>query len=156
KGDICVIWAALTDTERLNRAVGMNKLAIEPLTNETAARFLLKTNLGGFTVEIEERPFEWTYLKHYKIRRVLRTGPASRLELDSALSPTPSGGTNGKMRLALEARYGVLSPIISLSAGKTIRRMADEIRKIDSAVAAGARPIAARNGGVNEREIERA
>jgi hypothetical protein len=75
RSDVCDIWNVITDTERLNRAMGMNRLNIEPLSDASAARYLVSTHMGGLPVAYEERPYEWLYPKSFKILRKMRSGP---------------------------------------------------------------------------------
>jgi class 3 adenylate cyclase len=154
--DVCGLWTELADTERMNRAVGMKKVEVTPLANDSAARFLLRTNLGGFTVEMEERPYEWTYLKGFKIRRIMRSGPAASLEFGYAFDTLPTGKTRVTIRLEIEPRYWILSPFISLNAAQTLRRMEEEVRRVDVALAAGERPHRTAKHPASRRELERA
>ena len=49
------LWCIITDTERLNRAIGMGRIELLPNDDESAARYLVRTVSGGFPVEYEER-----------------------------------------------------------------------------------------------------
>ena len=53
------LWPILADTDRFNRAVGLSRIAVQPLEGAGAARYLVATTLGGFRVEYEERPAEF-------------------------------------------------------------------------------------------------
>src|SRR5215813_13408986 len=81
QGDLCSVWNVLTDTDRLNRAVGMEKIELSPLNDASAARYLASTRLGGFPVEYEERPYEWVYLQSFKVLRKMRSGPVESMEM---------------------------------------------------------------------------
>ncbi len=140
RSDVCSLWNVLTDTERMNRAVGMDRVALEPLSDGSAARFLATTELGGFQVQYEERPYEWVYLESFKVFRKMRSGPAESLEMSYRLEPAPSGGTNVTMRLTIAPRWRVLSPVMRLRSGQSLRKFEDEILRIDESLAKGARP----------------
>jgi class 3 adenylate cyclase len=90
------IWPLLTDTDRLNRVIGMNPVHFAPNTDpRSAARFLARTTMGGLLAVYEEFPFEWTLEKRFGVRRRFRRGPLSRLELDYDLAPgARQGGTH--------------------------------------------------------------
>ena len=122
KSDVCSLWTLLTDTERMNRAVGMSKIEVKPLAGDSAARFLATTTLGGFRVTYEERPYEWAYLKYFRVYRRMLNGPVRDLEMHWTLEPTPEGGTAITIRLSLEPRLGLLAPIVRFNSKKSLRR----------------------------------
>src|SRR5437868_6354546 len=94
KSDVCSLWGVLTDTDRMNRAVGMAKVSYAPLNDQSAARFLASTRLGGFAVSYEERPYEWEYLKRFKIFRAMRGGPSRSVEMSTTFATRADGGTD--------------------------------------------------------------
>jgi class 3 adenylate cyclase len=129
--DICALWTAMTDTERMNRAVGMAKIALTPLENGSAARYLASTKLGGFNVEYEERPYEWQYLKYFRVLRKMRNGPARSLLVEFLFDARGEQRTDVAVRLTIEPRVALLAPIVKLSSGGSLRRFAREIRRLD-------------------------
>ena len=133
------LWALLTDTERMNRAIGMDRVAYQPLSTNGSARFLASTRLGGFRVEYEEKPFEWVYLKRFSVVRIMRNGPASELSHAVSFAPGPPGtsGTEVTVRLRIDPRIGLLTPFIKRSARQTLGRFEREIRRVDAAILAG-------------------
>lgn len=135
--DVCSVWGALSDTERMNRAVGNQPLSLSPLRGRSAARYLARTRLGGFQIEYEERPYEWVYLKEFKILRRLRQGPVSSFEAIFRLAPLPDGGTRVTVECRLTPRVAFLRPLMKLSATQVMRRMEQEIRRMDADLAAG-------------------
>jgi class 3 adenylate cyclase len=137
RADIVRVWGAITDTERLNRVMGMNKVTTEPLDDASAARFVVSTNLGGFPVDYEERPFEWIYPRRFKILRRMRSGPLNTLELAYALESRPDGGTDVSLRLALDPRYRILSPFVRFMGGMSVRDLEDAITKMDTSIVEG-------------------
>ncbi len=137
RSDVLRMWHALTDTERLNRALGMSKITVRPLSDASAARYLVATHLGGLPVEYEERPFEWIYPRSFRIVRRMRSGPLSELDVAYTLAPRADGGTDVKLRLGLTPRYGVLGPFVRFMAGLTRRNFDDVIRQMDAALVEG-------------------
>ncbi len=131
KSDICAVWEAITDTERMNRAVGLEKVAFSPLSDQTAARYLARTRLGGFEVTYEERPFEWVYLRRFRVLRRMRNGPAESLDVAWSLEETEEGGSRVYVRLATVPRYRILSPVIRYRQGQSLSGMARAIRGVD-------------------------
>jgi adenylate cyclase len=149
------LWPLLTDTERLNRMVGMAQVTTEALVNDSAARYLVSTRLGGFPVTFEELPFEWVYPESYRILRRMRTGPLETLEMAYRLVPRPDGGTSVELRLTLTPRYRILGPLLGLMADRTLAGFRAAILALDAAHASGlgAEPLA---GRVREEALTRA
>lgn len=145
------LWTALTNTERLNRAAGMGPITVSPLEGGGAARYLARTVIGGFGVEYEERPFEWTYLKDYRVHRVVRSGPVKSIDFRLGLEDAPGGHTRVSVRLDLEPRRRWLSPFIGSRARRQIKRFEEEIRGIDRAIIDG---IALGRGAAQHRAVE--
>ncbi len=137
RSDACSLWGLVTDTDRTNRAVGMARLELSPLENASAARYLVGTELGGFHVEYEERPFEWVYLKHFKVHRRMRSGPVAWIEMAFLLDPTPSGGTRVTLRLSLSPKVAILSPFLRVRASQSLRGIEKEILAYDASLARG-------------------
>lgn len=156
-GDICSIWNAVGDTERINRAIGNNAVAMEALDADSAARFTASTKLGGFQVTYEERPYEWVYLERFSVLRKMLSGPMKSLEALYTFATTPSGGTQVTVSLRMEPRSWVLAPAVRLSAQRVVGRMLREIERMDAAIKAGLQvPPLAPLHAANEQELERA
>ncbi|MFO0611600.1 MAG: DUF5939 domain-containing protein [Polyangiaceae bacterium] len=134
------LWPLLTDTERLNRATGNAPVAFEPLSDDSAARFLGKTHLGGFDVQYEERPFEWSYLESFHVERRMRSGPVEAVDVRFTLRQA-GAGTEVTIRLAMTPRLFFLAPVLRYRATTAARRIAREFERIDRALASD-RPTA--------------
>lgn len=140
RSDVRSLWALLTDTDRTNRAVGMARLDLAPLENASAARHLVTTELGGFRVEYEERPFEWVYLRHFKVHRRMRSGPVAWIEMAFLLDPIESGGTRVTLRLSLQPKVAILGPFLRVRASQSLRKIEREVLAYDAAIANGEAP----------------
>jgi class 3 adenylate cyclase len=156
RGDACSLWNALTDTDRTNRAVGMARLSLSPLESDSAARYLVSTDLGGFRVEFEERPFEWVYLKHFKVLRRMRSGPVAWIEMAYHLDPGEHGGTRVTMRLSLLPKVSLLSPFLRVRASHSLKGIEKEILAVDAAIASGAGRRVVRRGAAHDDALARA
>lgn len=155
--DRCSLWNLVTDTERLNRVTGGERLDIEPNSDQSAARYITSTNLGGFSVQYEERPYEWVYLQSLRVFRVFRGGPVTTLEFGFHFTPLDSGGTSVKAFVAMEPKLGLMRPILKFRAAQTLGQMAREIERIDRALVAGQSvALPPQRGTVREGELERA
>ena len=154
RADVVGLWGALTDTERLNRALGNGKLTVEPLSDATAARYLVSTTLGGLRVAYEERPYEWVYPRAFRIVRKMQSGPLSELDVAYTLSPRPEGGTLVEVRIAVTPRFGILGPFVRFMSSLTKRDFEHVIHEMDEEIAGGAGHVpAGRRSRVQERRV---
>jgi adenylate cyclase len=134
-GQPAELWPQLTDTERMNRTLGMREVRYEPIEPPTtggaatAARFLAHTRLGGLPVTYEEEPFEFVVPERYSVRRRLRGGLFSelltRLELSPAGIPSSGGAEHTRVTCTLELlpRVGLLTPILRRSLQQSLDGM---------------------------------
>lgn len=133
------MWRVVTDTERLNRASGMERIALAPADDAGAARFVASTSLGGFDVAYEERPFEWKEPERFTVRRKMRSGPFRELAMDFRIEPADEGSVV-TVELRMEPKLGVLSPFVKIGASQSLARLMRAIARGDEAMRAG-RPV---------------
>jgi adenylate cyclase len=150
------LWKVVGDTDRLNRAVGNLPVSFTRLDGAGAARFLGKTRLGGFSVEYEDLPSEWVEPRWLRLTRRMRTGPARLLVIEYEFEPRGEG-SQLLIRLTLEPRYGILTPILRRSMRLSLGDLAKAVHLMDEAVVTGQPypPIPATNP-INLRALERA
>jgi adenylate cyclase len=156
RSDACSLWNLLTDTDRTNRAIGLARLELTPLENTSAARYLVSTSLGGFSVEYEERPFEWVYLKHFKILRRMRSGPVEWIEMAYTLDTLKNGGTRVTMRISLAPKVAILSPFLRVRGSQSLKKIEKEILSLDESLAAGLLPRVIKKGAAHTDALSRA
>ena len=77
------LWPVLADTNRFNEAMGLPPYDLEetPQANGTVLR-RGKGKAAGFTLEWEEKPYEWVHGRSFRQGRVFskgRSGPSGRL-----------------------------------------------------------------------------
>jgi class 3 adenylate cyclase len=137
RSDVASVWRLLVDTERLNRAVGLGRLALQEIDDDSAARYLVKTRSGALPLEYEERPFEWVEFKRFSVERVVRRGPVKVLRNEFRLEPTDDRGTRVDIRITVEPRFAVLSPVVWLQVRAFVERVTRTIVEADQAIAAG-------------------
>jgi class 3 adenylate cyclase len=94
------LWPALADTNRFNEAMGLPPYALEetPQPNGTVVR-RGKGKAAGFTLEWEEKPYEWIHGRHFRQARVFTKGPFRRF--GPVFDIEPEGG-GSKVSYALE------------------------------------------------------
>ncbi|MDP3499434.1 MAG: DUF5939 domain-containing protein [Myxococcales bacterium] len=156
ESDVCAIWKGLSDTEWLNRAMGNAPLEVAAATEGSAARYLVKTRLGGFEVTWSEQPYEFDFMKSLKVRRDMHSGPIERLDVAYL---TEAKGLNSRVgvTLTLWPRSIFLAPIVRLSASGTLKKLSDAISLLDqSLVRNGKPPSLPPSHPVHQERLERA
>ncbi|MER2566480.1 MAG: DUF5939 domain-containing protein [Myxococcaceae bacterium] len=142
ESDVCAVWKGLSDTEWLNRAMGNERLAVAGATDtQSAARYLVKTRLGGFEVTWAEKPYEFDFMKSLKVRRDMQSGPVERLDIAYA---TEAKGVNSRVSvtLTLWPRSLFLAPVVRFSASMTLKKVVDAIVLLDQSLVRNGRPPA--------------
>jgi adenylate cyclase len=130
------LWPMLADTDRLNRAAGLSRIEVEALDGAGAARFLVSTKLGGFSVQYEERPVEFVERERLRFVRSLRRGPVRSIEMLFELRPFEAG-TEVTLSLRIAPRWPLIGPVARLNGTRTLRALAREVRRIDAALVRG-------------------
>lgn len=138
------IWPLLTDTNRLNQAMGMPPMAFEPVhpTHPGPARFIGLAMIFGIPHRFQEFPFEWTYGKVFRSYRVAENGPLRSVLLSYGLATSGSGdesGTRASFQLTVMPRSFWGRPIAWLFARSTLHRLASIARGLDAHVADNAK-----------------
>ena len=67
------VWQVLSNTDHLNRAIGLPAVDYEPPTSELTRQ--AKAKFNGLTLRWNESPFEWVKGEKYSIRRQYSSGP---------------------------------------------------------------------------------
>ena len=126
------LWPKLTDTERLNRAIGLGRIELVPNDDATAARFVVKTVSGGFPLVYEERPYEWAAPETFRVRRVVRKGMVASLEHAFSLAPSPSGGTSVSIKVAVAPKSPLIAPVVRFQVGRFVGKLAGYVAALDA------------------------
>ena len=99
------LWPVLADTNRFNEAMGLPTYVLEetPQANGTILR-RGKGKAAGFTLEWEEKPYEWIVGRHFRQARVFTKGPFRRFGPVFDLEPVdlPGGAVGSKVSYALD------------------------------------------------------
>jgi class 3 adenylate cyclase len=95
------LWPVLADTNRFNEAMGLPPYVLEetPQPNGTVLR-RGRGKAAGFTLEWEEKPYEWIENRHFRQAREFTKGPFRRFGPVFDLEPDGKGGS--KVSYALE------------------------------------------------------
>ena len=89
------LWPVLADTDRFNEAMGLPAYTLEqtPQPNGTVVR-RGRGKAAGFTLEWEEKPYEWIAGRHFRQSRVFTKGPFRRFGPVFDLKPDGKGGSH--------------------------------------------------------------
>jgi adenylate cyclase len=127
------VWPLITDTDRTNRLL-LGKPAVYKAIEagtKSSARFVAETSAGGFAMEYEEAPFEWTLNKSFSVYRKMRSGVLKSYTYGITLEPR-GDGTDATVRLELEPAHWLLRPVIELQARRVVKGMAHLADQIDA------------------------
>jgi class 3 adenylate cyclase len=97
------LWPVLADTNRFNEAMGLPAYALEetPQPNGTVLR-RGKGKAAGFTLEWEEKPYEWIENRHFRQAREFTKGPFRRFGPVFDIEPDGKGGSTVTYALEYE------------------------------------------------------
>ena len=97
------LWPVLADTNRFNEAMGLPPYVLEetPQPNGTVLR-RGKGKAAGFTLEWEEKPYEWIEDRHFRQAREFTKGPFRRFGPVFDLEPDGKGGSRVSYALEYE------------------------------------------------------
>jgi len=89
------LWPVLADTDRFNEAVGLPTYTLDATLqpNGTVVR-RGQGKAAGFTLEWEEKPYEWIAGRHFRQSRVFTKGPFRRFGPVFDLEPDGKGGSH--------------------------------------------------------------
>ncbi len=89
------LWPLVSNTERLNRAVGLPHVAFTDLASaREGAQKTGKFRVLGMDVAWEEHPFEWVHERRHAVLRRYTKGPLAWLRNRVSLAPRAGGGTD--------------------------------------------------------------
>lgn len=128
------LWPHVSNTERLNRAVGLSapKFVAEPRESGGARRFA-SFKAAGQQIAWEEHPFEWIEGQRMGVLREFTKGPLKWFASIVELQPRDGGGTLLTHRLRVEPLNLLGRAIAGLQMGRNARRNLDRVyRRIDA------------------------
>ncbi|MEZ4219367.1 MAG: adenylate/guanylate cyclase domain-containing protein [Polyangiaceae bacterium] len=137
RASVDALWPLITDTERLNRVIGLSRIELSPNDDATAARYLVKTVSGGFPLEYEERPYEWEHPRYFKVRRNVRKGLVHFLENTFTLEPVGKG-SKITVRISADPKSGLISPVLRLQISRFLSRLMSFVQDADERAQSGA------------------
>ncbi len=150
------MWRWVADTRILNDHVGSTPLDVRRETSgATAARFAMRTRLGGVSVDYEEEPFEWDKERFFSWARFMNGGLVS--SITGLYQLTDVDGDRGceiDVRLATMPRAIVFWPIVWFIQTTRARGVAAYLRAVDDAVRAD-RPLSVSRAPCDLARVDR-
>ena len=133
------VWPLLTDTDRTSRLLGNEPVSFTPIEagaeGRTTARFLADTRAGGFRIQYEEAPYEWSHGRTFSVTRKMRSGPLTSYSLTWALTRGAlEGGTRATVHLELVPRSWIIWPIAWLNARRFVAHLVTVATGLDAHV----------------------
>ncbi|WP_205873193.1 adenylate/guanylate cyclase domain-containing protein [Mycobacterium camsae] len=120
------LWPVLADTNRFNEALGLPPYTLDetPQPNGTVLR-RGRGKAAGFTLEWEEKPYEWVSGRHFRQSRVFSKGPFRRFGPDFDVEPDGCGGSRVSYALEwepLNMAGRLFGARLAAQAGEHVRR----------------------------------
>ncbi len=130
------LWPLVTNTERLNRAVGLPSVRFQDLREPgQRPRREAETRMGGMAAAWEEHPFEWVEPRRFGVLRSYHRGPFRWVVSLVELTPRPGGGTTLTHRVRLETASKLLRPVVRMQISGGMKRSLERVyRRIDAAL----------------------
>jgi class 3 adenylate cyclase len=124
-----LLWPHLSNTNRLNRALGLPENAVTRGENDYER--VVRARVLGLTVSWRERPFEYSEGRYYALRREFDNGPLTRFE--GGLRLEPDGvGTRAFLSGVFTPRSPYPRALVGAFAAKASADMERLFRKIDA------------------------
>src|SRR5690606_31735235 len=138
------LWPFVSNTEKMNRAVGLAPVRFEIASVRSSAdgvRTTGRQRVAGLALQWREHPFEWIEGSRHTVLRVFDKGVLRWYVSEVTLERTAGGGTRLTNTIRLAPR-GLLARLISKwELGFKYRRRLDKVyTRLDRVLAAGAPP----------------
>lgn len=127
------LWPHVSNTNRLNRALGLPDLA--RADDPAAGSFdkLVRARVFGLPLAWRERPFDYSAGRWYRVVREFQGGPLARFEGGLRLSPDGTG-TRAVLDGEFTPRWALARPAVALFARKGTDDMAALLQRIDASL----------------------
>ncbi len=130
------LWPHVSNTERLNRAIGLSSVDYSVTANEQGGshRFGRIRKLG-MTIGWQEHPFEWIEGRRMGVLREYHEGPLKWLTSIVELTPRSGGGTTLSHRIRIVPSNLIGRVAAKIEIGVKTRRSLDQVyHRIDAAL----------------------
>jgi class 3 adenylate cyclase len=119
------LWPVLADTNRFNEAMGLPPYVLQETPQPDGSVLRRgKGKVAGFTLEWEEKPYEWVHGRHFRQSRVFSKGPFRRFGPVFDLEPDGDGS-----RVTYTLEWEPLTLVGRLFGSRLARQIGDAIGK---------------------------
>lgn len=133
------LWPYLSDTNRLNQAIGLPPVAVEHSRDGDGKKTFLSNQVLGLRLRWQEHPFEWMEGQRWSVLRVFESGAMRWYCMRMELEPMPSGGTRVRYSMDFEPRYWILGFLVRFEVGvKQKNKLLSAFRRVDGLLQSGA------------------
>jgi serine/threonine protein kinase/class 3 adenylate cyclase len=127
------LWPYVSNTERLNRAVGLPAVEFTTEADAAGIRRFGKFRKAGFTNVWREHPFEWVEGERMGVLREYSQGVFRWLASTTELRPRAGGGTTLTHQVRIEPRGLIGRFVATVEVGARGRRSVERVyRRIDA------------------------
>ena len=139
------LWPFVSNTEKMNRAVGLApvRFEIESTTTKPPGSTATTGNqrVAGMQMKWREHPYEWIEGSRHVVLRVFEKGVLRWYVAEVTLERTPNGGTKLRNKITMEPRSWIARVLSKIEIGVRYKRKLDKVyTRLDGVLAAGARP----------------
>lgn len=122
------LWPHVSNTERVNRAMGLPPVEyVTERDSSGAMRRYATVKLFGMKMRWEEHPFEWIEGRRMSVLREFEGGPFKWFASTVELEPLPAGGTRLKHTVRMAGRNWIGRLIAARETGPKCRKTLDTI-----------------------------
>ena len=131
------LWTFVSDTDRLNRAIGLPPVSFEMRQSDSGQRRLMaEVRFAGLRMEWQEHMFEWIEAQRFSVLRQYRRGPLRWLVSAVELTRRADGGTTLTHTFKVSGRHLPGLWFARFQFTVLIRRALDRVyRRIDAVIA---------------------
>ena len=131
------LWPHVSNTERLNRAIGLDDVAWELRAQEEGPTRFGSFRAAGMLLAWKENPFEWVAPHRLGVVREYESGPFQWMRSIVGLAPREGGGTRLTHRIEILPRHLLGRAAASVEIGLRLRRALERTYgRIDAACVA--------------------
>lgn len=130
------LWPLVTNTERLNRAIGLPSVDFRAEADESGAvKMFAAARQGGLAAAWREHPFEWVEPQRMGVLREYSRGPFAWMVSIVELEPRSSGGTTLRHLVRLAVPNAVMRAAARMKVGRDSRKALERVyRRIDASL----------------------
>ena len=130
------LWPHVSNTERLNRAIGLPSVEYKTTANEHGGSHRCgRFRKLGMTIGWQEHPFEWIEGRRMGVLREYHAGPLKWFTSIVELTPRSGGGTTLTHRIRLVPSNFIGRAAAKIEVGVKSRRSLEQVyRRIDAAL----------------------